>query len=485
MRYWLRNADRVFIGGSFVGRYDILVENGRIARIEPSSAQVTRDGDFDLSGKTLLPALWDVHVHFFQTGIRAVEFDAGGFTEEEALFSGIELWLADHRGVNGYGFSPPDDGALPTRSRLDAISRDKPIFIRRIDGHSSCANSRALAEFGSILADTKGFDFETGLLALEAQTIADRFMLSKMTERELRESAKAVANSALMAGCANIGALVPNARWLGILLETELPIKVLPRLETLLPEEAVAIGVERVGGCMPMVDGAFGSRTALLSEPYSDMPDCFGASEITQLELNRWFFEAGTLGLSTATHAIGDAAVDMILQSVRRTRGMRPKCVRIEHAELLRDDQIDEIAKLGISLAVQPVFESIWGGPEGMYSRRLGERWRSTNRFRDLLDAGVPLAGSSDSYITPIDPLAGVRAAVRHPNRRQAVSLDEAIEMFSTMSAIVEGEADDRGDIAVGKAADFAVVEGECLSETSEVVATIVNGKIEFGGING
>jgi predicted amidohydrolase YtcJ len=172
----------------------------------------------------------------------------------------------------------------------------------------------------------------------------------------------------------------------------------------------------------------------------------------------------------------------MVLNSIEALESDdRPQNQRIEHAELLRDDQIERIARMKISLAMQPVFEKLWGGPERLYSRRLGERWRQTNRFRDLIDAGAIIAGSSDSYITPIDPLDGVIAAVNHPNPAQRVSLSEGIAMFSSMAARSEMLFDDRGSIQIGKSADFVVVSGDLdKRENISIEATIIGGEIVF-----
>ena len=106
-----------------------------------------------------------------------------------------------------------------------------------------------------------------------------------------------------------------------------------------------------------------------------------------------------------------------------------------------------------------------------------------TNRYRDLLYAGVTLAGSSDSYITPIDPLRGIRAAINHPNPQQRVSLIEAIDMFTINAARAEGLDNESGSISPGKLADFVVLNenifGKAL-ETLVVEITIIGGKIVY-----
>ncbi|MCK5833431.1 amidohydrolase family protein [bacterium] len=484
------NAQAIFIDGRFVSGKDLLISDGIIHKITPrvykDKEKIGTDAVFDLKGKYILPALWDVHVHFFQTGIRMIEFDGGKFITEEDLMDGMSDWLLDHNMINGYGYSPFEDGELPTRNVLDGISLDKPIFLRRIDGHSSCLNSRAIEMMSARLDVVADFDEIHGWLFGEAHISADRYILSQIPKDKLVLAAKSVSEFALSKGCGAIGALVPSVEWMKILLELNMPIRIFPRLETLDPSEAEKLGLTRVGGCMPMVDGALGSHSALLTEPYSDRPFTRGVAEITQKDLNIWFEASGRLNLSTATHAIGDGAVDMILRAVSRMpEANKPPKIRIEHAELLRDDQIEAIAELGISLAVQPVFEKLWGGSDKLYARRLGPRWRMTNRYRDLRSAGISIAGSSDSYITPIDPLDGIFSAVDHPNEDQRITLSEAISMFCSEAAKSEGVEDGLGSINIGQSADFIVLSKMPEKGDYKIEATLIDGRIEYGEING
>jgi len=463
---------------------EVLVEGGLIVDTG-SSLDVPADTEIiDLRGRILLPAFRDVHVHFLQTGIRALEFDGGEARSEKELLEQLREWVLDNGEVNGFGYSPPDDGNLPTRESLDGISSDIPVFLRRIDGHSSCVNSAALKILEGVIKDVDSVDYERGWLFDEANIEANRYFLARMSDEKLVRAANIVADIALSVGCGSIGALVPDKRWMELLLDLDLPVRIVPRLETLEPGEAAELGLSHVGGCIPMADGSFGSRTALLFEEYSDMPGCRGKAQIWQSELDLWMDKAASLGLKTAVHAIGDGGVEMALKSIERLKQEdRPRLPRIEHAELLTDDQIERIAEMGISLAIQPVFEELWGGPNRLYARRLGERWKRTNRYRDLLYAGVTLAGSSDSYITPIDPLRGIRAAINHPNPQQRVSLIEAIDMFTINAARAEGLDNESGSISPGKLADFVVLNenifGKAL-ETLVVEITIIGGKIVY-----
>jgi hypothetical protein len=154
---------------------------------------------------------------------------------------------------------------------------------------------------------------------------------------------------------------------------------------------------------------------------------------------------------------------------------------RVEHAELLSDFLIGRIARLGLVLGVQPAFEMEWGGPDRMYALRLGERWRSTNPYRRLLDSSVRLAGGSDAPITPIDPVAGVRAAIERPNPGEAITGEEALAMFTSTAAFALNLESTRGSIEIGKDADFTVLTSDPRTTAGcRVVATFRGGKFTY-----
>ena len=126
---------------------------------------------------------------------------------------------------------------------------------------------------------------------------------------------------------------------------------------------------------------------------------------------------------------------------------------RIEHAELLAPALIGRNwPGSALSSASSPRSRRRWGGPDRMYSRRLGERWRRTNPFRCLLDSGVALAGGSDAPITPIDPVAGIRAAINHPNPDQRVTGLEALAMFTYDCRILARHREGTGQYRAGQA---------------------------------
>jgi predicted amidohydrolase YtcJ len=144
------------------------------------------------------------------------------------------------------------------------------------------------------------------------------------------------------------------------------------------------------------------------------------------------------------------------------------------------------MAGLGVILSCQPAFEAYWGGPGRLYQRRLGPRYRRTNRFKTALAAGIRLAGGSDANITPIDPLAGIAAAMNHPQAEERLSFAEALGLFTGGAAFAVFAENDLGDLAPGKHASFTVVAEDPRALPPDalarlpVVATAVAGRVVF-----
>jgi hypothetical protein len=242
-------------------------------------------------------------------------------------------------------------------------------------------------------------------------------------------------------------------------------------------------GLRQAGGCL-LVDGSFGSRTAALSQAYSDAPGNSGIGYVSDEKLLSFLRAAAAAGLQATVHAIGDKAVEQVVRCHEQLAepGLgNPLRHRIEHAELLNDPLIDRIARLALVLGVQPAFETEWGGPDRMYALRLGERWRSTNPCRRLLDSGVRLAGGSDAPITPIDPVAGIRDATMRPNPQETVGGEEAMAMFTLLAAFALNRENVCGSIDIGKDADITVLTSDPRTTARcRVVATFRGGTCTY-----
>jgi len=220
------------------------------------------------------------------------------------------------------------------------------------------------------------------------------------------------------------------------------------------------LGFEHLGGCI-LVDGSIGSYTAALDAHYEGRPGVLGVLYERTRSLSGFVHKAHRAGIQLAFHAIGPRAIEMILDAYEKALTQTPRFDhrhRIEHFELARDDQIARAAELGLIASMQPAFEHFWGGPSGMYASRLGDRWRTSNRLRTILDAGLRIAGGSDANVTPPDPLLGIHAAVNHPNPDEGVTPQEALRMFTLDAAIAAFNERRHGSIEAGKDASFVVL---------------------------
>jgi predicted amidohydrolase YtcJ len=248
------------------------------------------------------------------------------------------------------------------------------------------------------------------------------------------------------------------------------------------------LGIRRFGGCW-CLDGAIGSHTAAVSEPYVDKPDSDGELYFLDQEIGSWVESGLSRGMQVCNHVIGDRAIEQGLGVYERCRkrydlpAMRP---RLDHFILGTEQQAERAAKLGVCSAMQPAFDAAWGGASGGYSRRLGpERALRTNPIAMAIKSGMRIAGSSDSYITPLDPLHGIRAAMRHHNPEQRVEFDTAVAMFSSEAAYLAHQEHDRGAIREGLSADLTVVDGDRGLDGASVVLTIKAGQVVYDSAAG
>ncbi|MCV7100484.1 amidohydrolase family protein, partial [Mycobacterium palustre] len=177
------------------------------------------------------------------------------------------------------------------------------------------------------------------------------------------------------------------------------------------------------------VDGALGSRTAWLHEPYTDAPDRGGACYLGPDAVEAHVRACTEAEIAAGFHVIGDAAVSAAVDAFERVVAdvgvtAVARCGhRLEHVEMVTAEQAAKLGAWGVIASVQPAFDALWGGVDGMYARRLGaERAGRLNPLALLASQGVPLALGSDAPVTCLDPWLGVRAAVNHHTPGSAIS---------------------------------------------------------------
>jgi predicted amidohydrolase YtcJ len=470
-------AGRVYSFDAGARPYEgMLVRDGKVAalldRILPFAGTV-----IELGERTACPAFVDSHVHVLELGLVSIFPDlsrAGSLTDVFDALSAARGRAREHRFLLAFNLEPDrlQERRMPSRQELDRVIPEQPVLVYRIDGHSAALNTSGLRRvFGADAPEGIELDAArepTGLVASVGYEQASR-VFKRMLPRELKtEAFLRAAQVSVEQGVLALGAFTgsdePGDDIPELLLEfrSRLPLEVAVYPQTRSIARARQLGSTRVGGCI-LIDGSFGSHTAALNSDYADAPGNQGRLYLSDAELESYLREADTASMQTAVHAIGDRAVEQVVACYEHFLVGNPLRHRIEHAELLNRGLMARIARLGLVLGVQPAFEHYWGGPSRMYEQRLGSRYLHTNPYRDLLDAGVTLAGGSDAPITPVSPELGVRSAAERVVREHNLTRLEALRLFTDRAAFALGLESRKGSLRPGHDADFLILEASPL----------------------
>ncbi|WP_234531822.1 amidohydrolase [Streptomyces shenzhenensis] len=449
----------------------MVVERGQVAWVgSEGAADAFADGVdevVDLDGALVTPAFTDAHVHTTSTGLALTGLDLSGAGSLEAALALVRDFAAarpDDRVLLGHGWDAArwSGGRPPTRAELDAATGGRPLYLSRIDVHSAAVTTALLdlvpgAVPGPDAPLTGDAHHAVRAAAFAAVTPAQR---AEAQRTALAHAAglgigtvhecggPKISSEDDFTGLLRLAAQVPGPRVVGYWAEEN-------------AEKARELGALGAAGDL-FVDGALGSHTACLHEPYADAGHT-GAAYLDADAVAAHVVACAEAGLQAGFHAIGDAAVTAVVAGARaaaekvgpdRVRAARH---RVEHAEMLTPEHIAAFAELGLIASVQPAFDALWGGEDGMYAQRLGtERARTLNPFAALLRAGVPLAFGSDSPVTPLDPWGTVRAAAFHHTPEHRISVRAAFTAHTRGGWRAIGR-DDAGVLVPGAPADYAV----------------------------
>jgi predicted amidohydrolase YtcJ len=238
----------------------------------------------------------------------------------------------------------------------------------------------------------------------------------------------------------------------------------------------------RIGGVKTFSDGAIGSQTAYLYGEFADDPGNSGGMVNDGDTLREWYRQAARADQQVATHSIGGAGIDVVLdqyEAVIEEFDLEDHRFRVEHLEMATDEAIERLAELGGIASMQPNFLQ-WSEEGALYDSRLGtENLSENNRYADVLDAGVPLAFGSDKM--PPGPLYGIEHAVTAEYDSQRLSADEAIAAYTRGAAYAESMETEKGTLEPGMLADAVVLDGDPFA-TDEPIGDVAVAGTVFDG---
>src|SRR5438067_9592008 len=502
----------------------------------------------DLAGKTVTPGFTDSHCHIFGIGEREMTLNLEGTNTREDFLAKVKervvqternKWLTGRGWIETF-WKPPQ---FPTRADLDKIAPDNPVFLTRADGHAAVVNSAALKlaniddhtpdPFGGQILKTNGDP--NGMLLDNAMDLVAK-NIPKPTEAETEQAfLKGIDREIKLGWCEiqNAGSELSDQK---IIRRAYAARKVKLRMINAAYGPGEAANVLLKNGATlnafdhrftqrtikVIFDGALGSRGAALLAPYSDKADTSGFLTQKPEELRPMFEEALRRGIQVETHAIGDRANRLILDlyeqafkavppdkrpaprggassgepGVAERRPPRADDVRwrVEHAQILTEQDIPRFAKLGVIASMQPshAISDLFFAPA-----RLGvERLAGAYAWNKLIKSGAIICGGSDAPVERGEPMIEFYAAVArksikgesgegwHPE--QGVSRKQALKMCTINAAYGAFEEADKGSIEVGKLADFTVLSADIMKIPAPEILktrcemTVVGGEVVY-----
>lgn len=474
----------------------VLVQSGRVLRVGRGEPQTGgSDRRVDLEGRTLVPGFTDAHVHLTWIATSFLGPDLSAVADVDGVLEAVGAWREAGRGpqaewVVGDGFDETTwaDKRLPSREELDTAEARRPVLVKRVCGHVGVVNSKALEQ----LPPGPHTDRESGRIAeTDLWGLNDRLrpgaedLVGVLPRIQARIHAHGITAVHDVTSAEMLRALQQQNR------AGELHLRVSCSLPADRLEALAASGVQcglgnaslRLLGIKVFVDGSLGAHTAFLCQPYSDAPETRGVALYSREELQMLLDGADRAGLQLMVHAIGDAALELLLDCVpERVRRDNPLRHRLEHIEVTPPDLVGRLAASSLYACLQPNFAGRWSQPGGMNEQRLGQRLAHCNAYRSLLEAGVPFGFGSDCM--PLGPVFGLRSAVQHPDAAQRLDPVAALEAYTTAAARLVHAEGEHGQIREGMAADFALLSADPLDspkwDALQVDATVVAGRIVF-----
>jgi predicted amidohydrolase YtcJ len=488
------------------GQISAIGERAQLLRTRGARTRVVT-----VPGGLLSAGFHDAHTHLAATGLARLEIDLHGMSGP-AVIDAVQRAAAHRaagRWIVGRGFDPdqfPPAGST-AREALDTAAADHPILLRSHDYHCAALNTRGLRAAGFLPTPPSidgglielGADGEPNGLTRELAANRAGECADDHTPEERASAVAAIIPDLFAAGLVALHDM-SGSRWQQDLraLDAEGRLTI-PVFATVAPEDVASAAFTapgrriRVTGMKAFLDGALGTRTARLLEPYEDDPAHLGIEVIGAARAHEYARAAARQGLASYLHAIGDGAVRTALDAVDGVTGPQgtPLRHRVEHAQMVHDDDLPRFARQGVIASVQPVHMA---EDAAIVRRHWGARSREAFPLRRLADSGAVLAFGSDMPIETSDVLEGIRCAVQRTGRdgtelhvEEALTVAESLRAYTAGAARAVGAEHELGALRPGMRASLTALSHdieehpESLGDAA-IALTVVDGEIVFGG---
>ena len=471
------------------------------------------DGD----GRVVLPGLIDAHAHVYSYGLLKNNLDLAGTPSVDAAVASIAAYATSKphtRWILGRGWNqvlwPVKE--FPNAGQIDKVVPDRPVWLRRVDGHAGWANSATLKLAGidsgtpdpvggKIVRDENGH--ATGILIDRAMDLIEKH-IPQPDKSDIRTAIRSAIDALLAEGMTSVhdaGIDTTNAEvYLSMADDGELGMRIYAMtggagdVLDAIGEPIYAYGNDRleIASVKLYTDGALGSRGAAMIEPYSDDPENRGLPFWTQSELDAMVRKANGMGFQVGIHAIGDLGNRMALNSFERVQGGKPSPLRnrIEHSQIVTLEDIPRFAELGVVASMQATHAT---SDKNMAEDRIGpDRILGGYAWRRMLDVGVVLANGSDFPVELSNPFHGLYATVTRQGRDgepeggwyadQALTRAEALLSFTLAAAYAARQEDRLGSLEPGKWADFIIIDRDYFTIPASEIDDIVVLETWVGG---
>lgn len=472
----------------------------------------------DANGQFITPGFIDSHVHFLTGGFNLSSVQLRDADTPEEFSSRIKAFAESVPAgtwiLGGDWDHENWGGELPSKEWIDQFTPDHPVWVTRLDGHMSLANSAALKAAGITKAvkDVKGGTIvrnKKGELTGVFKDNAMDMIFEKVpppTSQQVDKALEAAMNYVASQGVTSVHHMagymdgLERARDNNTLITriyAMMPINQWPALAQKIKSEGTGNKWLKIGGLKGFVDGSLGSHTASFFKPFTDAPKDSGFFVNSESDLYNWISKADSAGLQLMVHAIGDKAINTLLniyEKVGNENGQKDRRFRIEHAQHIAPIDVSRFAELGVIPSMQP-YHAI---DDGRWAEKLigAERVKTTYAFKSLLDAGAKVAFGSDWFVAPPIPLMGIYAAVtrrtlddKNPDGwvpEQKISVDQALAAYTRNAAYASFDENIKGTLEPGKLADFVIIDQDLTNvdplkiKEAKIMQTFIGGRLVY-----